>query len=85
MAQREEGVGARHAQGLTHLVLAAGRGPLRFAKHEIGRGMLGIEARHSGDDVVVAVENQQDVGRPDLPRILDPPQRRQLKRRAAIP
>ena len=46
--------------------------------------MLGIEARHSRDDVVVAVENQQDVGRPDVPGILDPPQRRQFEGGSAV-
>ena len=82
--QREERIGPRDAQRLAHLVLAAGRRPLRFAEHEIGGGVLGIQPRHTGNDVVVAVENQQDVGRPDIPGIFHPPQRRQLKGGAAV-
>src|SRR5438874_13819780 len=35
VTQREEGVGARHPQGLAHLVLAACRRPLRLAQHEV--------------------------------------------------
>ncbi len=84
VAQREEGVGTRHAQSLAHLVPAACRRPLRFAEHEVGGRVLGIQPRHTRNDVVVAVENQQDIGRPGVPGIFYPPERRQLKGGSAI-
>ena len=82
--EREKRIGPGHPQRLPHLVLATGRGALGLAEHEISRRVRRVEPGDAGDDVVVAVENQEDVGRPDVARIFDPAQRRKHKRGTAI-
>src|SRR5205807_82489 len=82
--KREERVGPGDPQRFAHLVLATGRRALGFAEHEVGGGMRGIEPGNPGDDVVIAVEDQQDVGRPDIARIFEPAQGGQLEGGSAI-
>src|ERR1700686_4283697 len=61
--QREERIGAGHTEELSLLLLAARRRPLRLAEHEVEGGLLAIQPRYRGDDVLVAIEDQQVVDR----------------------
>ena len=63
VVHREERVGARDAQELALLVLAAGRGAGGLAEHEEGRGLRALQLGHRRDHVLVAVQDQQEVGR----------------------
>src|SRR3954470_9008882 len=64
-----ERVRAGDAQELAGLLGAACRGALRLAEHEVGRRLLGIQLRDRGDDVLVAVEDEEEVGRLELARV----------------
>ena len=80
----EERIGPGDSERLSHLVLATGRGALRLAEHEVGRRVRRVEPGDARNDVVVAVENQQHIGRPDVARIFDPAQRGQLEGGATV-
>src|SRR3954447_911894 len=78
-----ERVRTRHAQDLARLLGAARRGALRLAEHEVRRCLLGVQLRDRRDDVLVAVEDQQEVRRLQLARVrrVD---RRERERRAPV-
>jgi hypothetical protein len=82
--EREERVGAGHAQELALLRLAAGAGPGGLAEHEV-RGGLGLgQARDGGDDVLVPVQDEQVVDPADVAGVRVAGQVGQREHRAAV-
>jgi hypothetical protein len=57
----EERVGARDAQELALLVLAAGRGAGGLAQHEVRSGLCPVEPGHARHDVLVPVQDEQEL------------------------
>ena len=82
--RREERVGPRNPQELSHLVLAAGGGPLGLAEHEIGGGLGAGEAGHRRDDILVPVQNEQRVQSADVVGVPEGAQVAQAEDGAAV-
>ena len=69
MKQREEGIGSRNAKRFARLRRPARARALRLAEHEVRSGLRAFELRNDGDDVLVAVEDEEEIRLTGLHRI----------------
>ena len=84
VGQREERVRSRHTQELAFLGGTSRGGARGLTEHEERRRLLLGQLGDGGDDVLVAVQDQQIVDRPDVARILVGQQVPHLEDRAPV-
>src|ERR1041384_2052789 len=70
--KRKERVRSRNTQELAGLGRASRGCAARLTQHEISRGLMTIELRDTGNNIVVAIENQQKVGLADFASVHRP-------------